>query len=243
LELIMTADTRLRVRLGARAWVPIAAGAVGLGLLLGACGGPGPDLAARAYAQLTPGSREILYLRTTSRARYEHEGEVSVSSWWECGGAWRWNKRDLDDPSGWTDVAFGANGCLRQRAGRAIFADQRKHSTTCREDDVRWYVDQSRRGFLAGFRHAYEARRLEPSGDATFNGQPAHRYVVTNQNVREEYYLNAESGSPIGSKFILTSTGASGEQHTDTDVTLVEAIEHLPPTPENVAKLNGAGDP
>jgi len=237
---------RRRTLRRARAWVPItaaAAVAATMALMLG--GSPelgGPDFAARAYAQVAPDSHEILYVKTSTRR--ENDGQkvdVSTSEMWERAGVWHSIQRYEDAPSEWIESTLDADGCLHQRADRAIFSGDRTEQTICREDaehDLRWYIDESRNGFVAHFRRAYERGQLDSSSDTTFNGRPARRYVVTSDGVREEFYVDAETAAPLGSKFVTITSAPNGDDLTHTEVMTVDALDHLPPTPENVEKLD-----
>jgi hypothetical protein len=91
----------------------------------------------------------------------------------------------------------------------------------------------------AGIGSTWRSAPMDAGGEADFHGRSARRYVVTVEDVREEFYLDAESGFPVGSKFSFTSTGPGGEQHIDTEVTTVEALEHLPATTEDLGELSG----
>jgi hypothetical protein len=90
-------------------------------------------------------------------------------------------------------------------------------------------------GIVAQYRAAYENGRLADAGTAEFAGHAAHKYAVDLSAVaRAEYYLDAQTGAPLG---------AVVESHDDRGtyrwVEVVESMERLPPTPENLAKLGG----
>ena len=90
--------------------------------------------------------------------------------------------------------------------------------------------------------------------ETTFAGKRAQRYVADSNGIapavervhipagtwtlHQEFFVDAADGTPLGS--ITTSTTVSGA-HTSVSRTTetVQAIEHRPATPENLAQLGG----
>jgi hypothetical protein len=79
-----------------------------------------------------------------------------------------------------------------------------------------------------------------------FAGRKARRYVVTYDRDRNkaEYFIDVVTGLPLGSRDRGVIYTANPERDPDTaptghitSVTTVEALEELPDTPENRAKL------
>ena len=243
LRAIVTTPRKPRKRRrAALALVPVTAAAVAA-LLLAPTGST--DLAARAYAQTAPANDSILYVRTTMRQRMEQDGrterdETSRRERWQQGGRWRSILHDRGEV--YVEIR-GADGVLR-------FSDG---TTARREDggDARDYIDRSEPGFLNDFRKAYESGRLDESGDARFAGRAAKRYIVTERDNVSEYFLDAETGMPLGSRQrMVTYAPEIGPDRRPTlgkpigflEITeTVKALEQLPSTPENLAKLTEHG--
>ena len=105
-------------------------------------------------------------------------------------------------------------------------------------DTMRDYIADRESGFIEEFRQRYEGGKLDESGTATFDGVPARRYVFHDEDGNlHEFFLDAETGLPLGAieTFQVRSRGGG----TFIVTTRVEALEQLPPTPENLAKLAG----
>jgi hypothetical protein len=192
-----------------------------------------PDLAARAYAQTAPAGDRILYVRTTidthMRGPAVSHDTHAVRERWQQGE--RWNERvDMDGRV--FGERRGADGVLRFSDGQ--IAPQ--SSVELREPS-----------FIDEFRKRYERGTLDEGGTTTFNGRPARRYVVDEQRNRAEYFLDAETGMPLGSieQFAVYQPqrgqplkGAT-PNGTFTATIVVDAIEQLPATPANLGKLSG----
>jgi hypothetical protein len=109
------------------------------------------------------------------------------------------------------------------------------------------YVAQLPPDFIAEFRLRYERGTLDASGTTTFDGRHARRYVVDEGRNRHEYFLDAETGMPLGSfERFAVYQGEAGEpvkgarpNGTFTARTTVDTLERLPATPANLAKLDG----
>ena len=105
---------------------------------------------------------------------------------------------------------------------------------------------------------------LDDSGPTTFMGRAARRYVVEGPSARfggrEEYYLDAASGAPLGmvsemtmyrparivngrpvkrgERFPASALSQGPKVGTMRFTTVVERIEHLPATAANLAKVS-----
>ena len=232
---------RSRRRRASLALVPVIAAAAAALVLLP---GGSTDLAARAYAQSAPQADSILYVRTTTigKVRFPgHDGDTEmVTDRWQQGERWRAVTRHND---GISIETRGADGVLSFSDGE----------TARRADgpEMQEYIDRRSIGFLAEFRRDYERGKLDESGAAEFAGRPATRYVVDTPEPGNsaEYFLDAETGMPLGSRLVfgmhepkrapgggLRSGKLIGSA---TYVVTVDALEQLPPTPENLAKLTG----
>lgn len=253
---------RRRSQRALRVTVPIALTAAVAAVVTLVPGGSSPDLAAKAYAQTAPGSRQILHVRTTQRATIQRPGkdplvELAISEQWQRAGVSHRITRYGPDLRHETEETLDSNGVLRLRFDGGKDTSRRADGSEQRE-----YIDRVSSGFLVNFRRDYERGRLDQSSEVTFAGRPARRYVVTRQDARggaggppppetEEYYLDAETGAPLGSRQVFTMyqplLGKDHKVRPDHDrpsskhshVTTVDALEHLPPTPENLAKLSG----
>jgi hypothetical protein len=207
--------------------VPVAVAAAAAAILI-----PSADsnLAARAYAQTAPAGDEILYVRTTidthMRGPTITKDMHAVRERWEQGE--RWNDRVRMDGRVFGETR-GADGVLRFSDGQ--IAPQS-------------YVDLREPSFVEEFRKRYERGTLDESGTTTFKGRPARRYVVEEERSRSEYFLDAETGMPLGSveTFAVHQPEpgeATGPNGTFTATTVVDALEQLPATPANLGKLSG----
>ena len=100
------------------------------------------------------------------------------------------------------DPAPPGRGVSWRSAARTASCTSPDGTTARREDggDAKDYIDRSEPGFLNDFRKAYESGRLDESGDARFAGRAAKRYIVTERDNVSEYYLDAETGMPLGSR-------------------------------------------
>jgi hypothetical protein len=242
LRAIVATPRRPRRRRAALLLAPVTGAAAVAALLLAPTGST--DLAARAYAQTAPANDSILYVRTTMRQRMVVRGrterdETSRRERWQQGARWH---SILHHQGEVYEEVRGADGVLHLPDG----------TTARREDggDAQDYIDRSEPGFLTNFRRAYESGRLDESGDARFAGRAAKRYVVVDRyGGRSEYFLDAETGAPLGSSQRMVMFApkigpdrrpAVGKPNGYLFLTeTVEALQQLPPTPENLAKLSG----
>ncbi len=222
-----------RSRRRALVLVPIAA-AIATGAVL--IPGAKTDLAARAYAQTAPAGDRILYVRTTIDTRTRtptiDDATHAVTERWQRGE--QWHQRTAIDGHVYAEVR-GADGVLR-------FSDD---ITGTPDGELKQHIDRRAPGFVEEFRRRYQRGTLDESGTTTFNGRPARKYVVGKERTRREYFIDAETGLPLGSveRFAIL-TPAPGKpvkgqrpNGTFTATTTVKALEQLPATPENLAKL------
>ncbi len=233
----------------------VATAALLAGVSAGINGDASPDLAARAYAQ-TDASADILHVvlrgrtdivphdSSIKRSQLPDEQAESVETWLygreahtviTGGGA---GQKTIT-----SDQLLGADGVLRNR-----LSDTGETQTLAPSDgrEARQIIARSRRGFVAEFRARYERGVLDESGPTTFMGHSARRYVVEGSasrlGGREQYFLDAASGAPLGMvteltilkpEAIATAEPLGTMRHT----TVVERIEHLPATDANLAKV------
>lgn len=225
-----------------------------VGLLAGG-GGPGPDLAAQAYAQTEAGD-DLLYVRIRTSSRYEFDrGEAppvidessSVTERWSHRGRGRLHATfERRGESAWSDQVLRPDGSVhfRNSDGQSVV------TTDADGPDARSWRQNLESDFVSQFRKRYEAGQLEEDGTATFDGRPAQRYVVVRKDrapagapggpavgeSREEYYVDPGDGRPLGSIRISSSTVRGRTSHGRT-VEVVEALESREPTPGNLAEL------
>jgi hypothetical protein len=225
----LKAPPRRRPRRRALLLLPVAVAVVAALLIPSA----NTDLAARAYAQTAPAGDDILYVRTTidthMRAPTANKDTHAVRERWQQGD--RWNER--------VDMDGRVFGQTRGADGRLRFSDGQVAPQS--------YVERLEPSFVEEFRKRYERGTLDESGTTTFNGRPARRYVVDEERKRAEYFLDAETGMPLGSveRFAVyqpqPNAKLEGAQPngTFTATTTVDALEQLPATPANLSKLSG----
>lgn len=173
----------------------VAVGAVALVLLPG---GGKPDLAARAYAAMSPGD-SILHVVETLRYTssrpdepYWPRGEEPPRYAWCCGRS--------DDESSTESWQRGkeAHRIWRSRYSWSGRGEVQVTESAIGEDDVIRYLgldgrvqtvrpgdersesspQELREGFVSKFRGRYADRALRDAGTSTFDGKPARRYVV-----------------------------------------------------------------
>lgn len=212
--------------------VPAVAAAAVLAVPLLAPDRTPPDLAALAYAQSAAPAGEILYVRTTTHVvmtdRDRSERAFHATESWQLGP--RWRTVTHDDGEVYEEY--------NDADGRLHFGDG---ETTGRAegDEIREYVDRRAPGFLAEFRRDYERGVLDERGTVEFNGRPAKRFVVTWKGGNAEYFLDAEAGTPLGSRSVLNSYAPNTNKQigTHTVTTIVDELETLEPTRENLSKL------
>jgi hypothetical protein len=107
---------------------------------------------------------------------------------------------------------------------------------TLRADDPGWkgrgraqYADNLR-PVVDRFRDAYEKAQLRDAGTTTFAGRPAHAYEVTGADHQgTTFYVDPDTAQPFG--IALTRPGLRA-------TVVVDRVERLPATPENLAKLD-----
>ncbi|MDA0166971.1 hypothetical protein OM076_42315 [Solirubrobacter ginsenosidimutans] len=148
---------------------------------------------------------------------------------------------------GWSDSELRADGSLRFRNG--FGQDIVLHDSD--GPDAVAQKKQLSENFVAEFRREYQQGTLDAAGTTTFAGKPAQRYVVDTSGVQpgdgrrtpavtwsehREFFVDATDGTPLGSISTSNST-VNGRTRVVRTTETVEAIEHRPPTPENLAQL------
>jgi hypothetical protein len=195
--------------------VALAAAAAAV-IVIVAVPGDDTDLAARAYAATNP-DEGVLYTELVTEVRMPGDGiDRVVTRIWQRGDRVRY----LTDLNGERHEHVVAGDVLRtRRAGGKVL--------TLRDPLL---VRRLRTDFVERFRARYEQTRLREAGRATFAGRPAVMYHARGApgRVRETYYLDAESGLPLGSEHVEGDI-----RHTE----VVRKLERLPATPENLAQL------
>jgi hypothetical protein len=247
---------RRRLVLATVSAVAVAAAVVAL-----VTGGSPIDPAARAYAQTAPGEH-ILHvdLTLTMVMTGEHPMRQRIEE-----QIWQYRDRthrvettfQEDDRAGtperetfdhvkvgdvmWTRLDDGEIQTLRARDG----------------EEARFAL-QADTDFIASFRRRYASHALRDAGETQFAGRRARGYEVTDPRAHvagvrrppidtETYYLDAETGDPLGSVKTLAlrehTLGPDGEpkagpKNGEMRITeVVNRIERLPLTPENRARL------
>ncbi|MEA2149343.1 MAG: hypothetical protein QOD69_1173 [Solirubrobacteraceae bacterium] len=236
-------------------------GAAAAALIAGASvaqhGGGSPSLAARAYAQTDPGGgvlHVILHDRTDFAAAQPHDTSGTVESWVHGDEAHTILTSFQDGRTFTSDQLLGADGVIRNLLEDGELQTLRPGDGA----EAQEIIAQSRRDFVDDFRSRYEHGVLDDTGDTTFMGRPARRYVVTPPATRvpggtgpvdpstEEFFVDASSGAPLGSIFTTSMYAAegvkdgkpvAGRRSTVRFIQVVDTIERLPATPANLEKV------
>lgn len=248
--------------------VPVAAVlAVGLALvLLLPSSADRVDLAAKAYAKTAPGDAVVYTEWTIERTMPTGDDvtrdRIQDRSWQYRGRAHRLSTTiglsGHEEGKCW-DYEYDVNGDTMRILNPDGTVD------TIRVGDPGWKTDEPEmaiRGetmtMVDRFREEYADAQLRDAGETTFAGRRAHAYEVLGQSKpgdspkRETFYLDAESGLPLGSVTVFRFRGVSHvdprtgrlratpesnvEEHRFTEI--VDRYERLPPTPENLARLD-----
>jgi hypothetical protein len=210
-------------------------------------GGSTPDLAAQAYAQ-TSQAGDILYVRARVVSQFGSDRlEMTRENW-----LYRDRARRHDDVGarGWSDMELRPDGSVRfrNRDGQDVV------TTDADGPDAQSWHQQLQQNFVADFRRNYQKGTLDPAGTAEFAGRRAQRYVVDTSGIapavprlkiregtwtdHREFFVDADDGTPLGSIQESTTSIPGRPAMSSRVVETVEAIEHLDPTPENLAKLS-----
>lgn len=248
-------STASRSRRAARPVLVVAAAAMlTVGVVAGRDGGV-PDLAARAYAQTDPRGA-VLHVVRSGRTELSASGAVGgkgTAETWIYGDEVHvvMTERRDDGQTSTYDQLLGADGVLRNRIDDV-------HEQVIDPYDgpeARVAIASLRGDFVDDFRKRYERGALDDTGTTTFAGRAARRYVVDGQPpvgpgpgaAREEYFLDAETGAPLGSVMTrrlykpqlvdgkLIRRGTLDGTLRSTQV--IDRIERLPATPANLAKV------
>ncbi len=219
--------------------------------------GGSPDLAARAYAQTDAGNgvlHVVLHNRTDFEVSPPQDTTGTLESWVHGDEAHTILESVQDGRTFTSDQLLGSDGVIRN-----LLADGELQTVRPREGaKAREIIARSRQDFVADFRARYERGVLDEAGDTTFEGRPARRYVVRHRGVsvpgrpglagasKEEYFVDRSSGEPLGSIFSSTlheleavedGRPVAGRESTVRFIQVVDTIERLPATPENLAKV------
>jgi hypothetical protein len=91
--------------------------------------------------------------------------------------------------------------------------------------------------FIEAFRARYANAELQDAGRTTFADRPAQAYRVEHRQpgLRETYYLEPDTGLPLGS--VLTFSLGGPEAGVGRVTEVVRRLERLPATSENLALL------
>jgi hypothetical protein len=228
--------------------LPIGALAAAAAGVIAFTGGSTPNLAAQAYAQ-TGDAGDILYVRVRSEGRFGSDRTDETSE------SWLYHDRGRLYASfgskGWSDMQLRPDGSVRFRNGDG----QDEVTTDADGPDAQTWHQQLQQNFVSEFRREYQKGTLDPAGTAEFAGRRAQRYTVDSHGdspavprlkipagtwtEHREFFLDPEDGTPMGSISESTTSIPGHPVRTSRRVETVEAIDHLEPTPENLAKLTG----
>ena len=226
--------------------LPAGALAAAAAAVIAVTGGSTPDLAAQAYAH-TNEAGKILYVRTRSEFEFQGKRDVTTSESW----LYRDRGRSHADfgKGEWSDMELRADGSVRFRNGFG----QDEVTTDADGPDAQSWHQRLQQNFVSEFRRNYEKGALDPAGTTEFAGRRAQRYTVDARGVAPavprmkipagtwtshgEFFVDADDGTPLGSISESTTTVPGRPAQATRSVETVEAIDHLEPTPENLAKL------
>jgi hypothetical protein len=208
------------------------------------------SLAQRAFAATAPNPDFITYTRTTT---VQTGGPASMESYDEL-RQWQYQDRMHNfmftrQPRGeWTyehDQDGGTmRGLMHNNKGGSEF--QITHKT-----DPGWDPEELASGFEVGVttlvdRFREEIKKAKDLGETTFNGKPAHAYLVTVPWARHRpgdvtYYVDPKTALPLGStmRFPIYRTETDREADGEvTTTTTVDDYQQLEATPENLKLLD-----
>jgi hypothetical protein len=214
-RIVAAPPRRSRRRRAVPVGVALAVAAVAAAAMVVATGSE-PDLAARAYAATAPGDGVLHTEVEEVILSPSDEPDRTIVRAWQRGD----RVRRLIDRNGerYELVTAGDGVRVRLPSGRV-------HT-----DRDQGFVRSQRVSFVEAFRSRYDRAALRDAGRTTFAGRPAAAYVAedTPPDVRQTFYIDAESGHPLGSY-----TEARHLRITRT----LRTLERLPATPENLALL------
>lgn len=197
------------------------------------------DLAARAYAATAP-EDDVIFTVITS------ELSVDAAPLQQRTRSTMWQRRDRMH-SVEEVVQTGVN------AGKWRYEHDQKDGVfrtllrgkvqAMREDDPGWKGDEGRAGFAQNlltvvdrFRARFAEHRMRDDGETTFADRRVHAYTVLDPEqagARETFYLDPETALPVGDVHVLPSEDG------ETRITeVVDRYDRLPPTPENLSRLD-----
>jgi hypothetical protein len=242
-DLPRTAPRRRRRLLLALPATALAAAVVAIAALTG---GASPDLAAQAYAQ-TSDAGDVLYVRTRTASEFGSDRHTTTSESWLYRD--RGRLHSTFGKQAWSDLELRPDGSVRFRNA----AGQDDVSTDADGPDAQSWHQRLTTNFVAEFRRQYQKGALDPAGMTEFAGRRAQRYVVDGHGgspavpgaripagtwtLHREFFVDADDATPLGSITVSRSTVPGRPAMTSRVQETVEAIEHLPATPENLAQL------
>jgi hypothetical protein len=234
--------------------LPLAACAVLAAAVAVLAPGGSVDPAARAYAQTAPGEHVLFTDVTTTMVMtgLNPQTETFHDRMWQHGD--RSHRltdvsEDDDDPGTPRQETYEYvkdGDVLRNR-----LPDGKIQTLRASEGAEARQILRTENNFVDAFRSRYAGHKLRDDGETTFAGRPARAYAVTDPDPgnTETYYLDPQTGDPLGSirtyAIYETKIGpdhkpvqAPGPQVGEARYTeVVHRLEHLPLTPENLAKL------
>lgn len=246
-----------RLAIAAVAAVTVAAAAVAL-----LSSGAKFDPAASAYAQTAPGPHILPVVVGSSMVMTGSHPirQQDRSEMWQYGDrSHRITATSQQDASDGTPPHETIEYVKVGDVLRARMQDGEIQTLRSTDSDEARQALQVESDFIAAFRRRYESHALRDAGETTFAGRRARAYEVTDAAsptpgvprppaTTETYYLDAETGDPLGSTRtmalyepklgpdhkVVPSNVQTGEMRV-TEV--VDRLERLPLTPGNLAKL------
>jgi hypothetical protein len=242
---------RVRRRLVLAAVAACAAAAAAAGLL---APGGSVDPAAKAYAQTTPGDHVLFTDVTMTMVMTGLNPQTETfhdRMWQHADRSHRVSDVSEDDddsstPSHEHYEYVKVGDLLRARTPSGEIQTLRAS-----EGAEARQILQTENNFVDSFRRRYANHTLRDAGETTFAGRRARAYVVTDPDPgnSETYYLDPESGDPLGSirSYAVYDTrigpdhkpvpGLGPKMGEARFTEIVNRLEHLPLTPENLARL------
>lgn len=255
-------------RLALRIAIPVAAvaGIAAIAVLVLPHGGDERALAAQAYEQTSPAPGQILHTVVTSAGEFVPDPGQPAAEMGSPTRTEEWHRgheihqyeafKNPGEPPMAVDRTIDADGVMRQVNEEGQYRVIRPRDG----EDAAHVIADDQAGFVARFRRSYERGTLDPAGDVTFAGRPARRFVIaatpggkvigddgkgttrmTMPGPRIEYFVDRDTGAPLGSISAMRTSMANGKTTGSTGtwrtVQTVERIERLDPTAANLAQL------
>jgi hypothetical protein len=241
---------RVPRRLVLAAVAAVAAAAAAAGLI---APGGSVDPAARAYAQTAPGDHVLFTDVTTTMVMTGFHPQTESfhdQMWQHADRSHRISDVSQDDNDSSTPSREHFEYVKVGDLLRARMPSGEIQTVRASEGEEARQILQTENNFVDAFRRRYAKHTLRDAGATTFDGRPARAYAVTDPDPgnSETYYLDPETGDPLGSirtyalykaelgpddKPVVTKTKAGEARYTE----VVNRLEHLPLTPANLAQL------